>query len=94
MFVIVINQDHNPCDDIHDIIIIMIIKTLQCGTDSTPMDGTACVGGPGNDEQVPFPHQHHHHHYNDHHQGGWDTLCPNPKIFIFWFFFPKLVISY
>merc|ERR1712130_705379 len=20
----------------------------QCGTDSTPMDGTACVGGPGN----------------------------------------------
>merc|ERR1712038_840314 len=23
----------------------------QCGTDSTPMDGTACVGGPGNDEQ-------------------------------------------
>jgi len=25
--------------------------TPQCGTDSTPMDGTACVGGPGNDEQ-------------------------------------------
>merc|ERR1711923_135510 len=25
--------------------------TAQCGTDSTPMDGTACVGGPGNDEQ-------------------------------------------
>jgi len=23
-----------------------------CGTDSTPMDGTACVGGPGNDEQT------------------------------------------
>jgi len=23
----------------------------QCGTDSTPMDGTACQGGPGNDEQ-------------------------------------------
>merc|ERR1712172_346234 len=23
----------------------------QCGTDSTPMDSTACVGGPGNDEQ-------------------------------------------
>jgi len=23
----------------------------QCGTDSSPMDGTACVGGPGNDEQ-------------------------------------------
>ena len=37
---------------------------------------------------------HCHHHYNDHHQGGWDTLCPNPKIFIFWFFFPVLVISY
>merc|ERR1719228_786245 len=25
--------------------------TPQCGTDSSPMDGTACVGGPGNDEQ-------------------------------------------
>jgi len=25
--------------------------TAQCGTDSTPMDGTACAGGPGNDEQ-------------------------------------------
>jgi len=25
--------------------------TAQCGTDSSPMDGTACVGGPGNDEQ-------------------------------------------
>merc|ERR1712116_19592 len=24
---------------------------LTCGTDSTPMDGTACVGGPGTDEQ-------------------------------------------
>jgi len=24
---------------------------LMCGTNSTPMDGTACVGGPGNDEQ-------------------------------------------
>merc|ERR1712115_646409 len=23
----------------------------QCGTDSTPMDGTACEGGPGSDEQ-------------------------------------------
>merc|ERR1712227_786903 len=23
----------------------------QCGTDSTPMDGSACVGGPGSDEQ-------------------------------------------
>merc|ERR1712212_1330512 len=23
----------------------------QCGINSTPMDGTACVGGPGNDEQ-------------------------------------------
>ena len=25
--------------------------TAQCGTDSTPMDGTACVGGPGTDQQ-------------------------------------------
>ena len=25
--------------------------TLTCGTDSTPMDGTACVGGPGTDQQ-------------------------------------------
>lgn len=24
---------------------------MECGTNSTPMDGTACVGGPGNDEQ-------------------------------------------
>lgn len=24
---------------------------MQCGTNSTPMDGTACAGGPGNDEQ-------------------------------------------
>jgi len=24
----------------------------QCGVNSTPMDGTACVGGPGNDEQT------------------------------------------
>jgi len=24
----------------------------QCGINSTPMDGTACVGGPGNDEQT------------------------------------------
>lgn len=24
----------------------------ECGTNSTPMDGTACVGGPGNDEQT------------------------------------------
>ena len=24
---------------------------MTCGTDSTPMDGTACVGGPGTDEQ-------------------------------------------
>jgi len=23
----------------------------QCGTDSTPLDGSACVGGPGSDEQ-------------------------------------------
>merc|ERR1712042_268681 len=26
-------------------------SSMECGTDSTPMDGTACVGGPGNDEQ-------------------------------------------
>jgi len=26
-------------------------SSLECGTNSTPMDGTACVGGPGNDEQ-------------------------------------------
>merc|ERR1711892_834974 len=26
-------------------------STPECGTDSTPMDGTACAGGPGNDEQ-------------------------------------------
>jgi len=26
--------------------------TAQCGVNSTPMDGTACVGGPGNDEQT------------------------------------------
>jgi len=26
-------------------------STAECGTDSTPMDGTACAGGPGNDEQ-------------------------------------------
>jgi len=25
--------------------------TAQCGTDSTPMDGTACQGGPGSDSQ-------------------------------------------
>ena len=23
----------------------------QCGTDSSPMDGTACADGPGSDEQ-------------------------------------------
>lgn len=26
-------------------------SSMECGTNSTPMDGTACVGGPGNDEQ-------------------------------------------
>ena len=26
-------------------------SAAQCGTDSTPMDGTACSGGPGSDEQ-------------------------------------------
>jgi hypothetical protein len=24
---------------------------MECGTDSTPLDGTACVGGPGSDSQ-------------------------------------------
>ncbi len=27
-------------------------SNAQWGTDSTPIDGTACVGGPGNDEQT------------------------------------------
>ena len=27
-------------------------RTAECGVNSTPMDGTACVGGPGNDEQT------------------------------------------
>lgn len=26
--------------------------TAQCGTDSSPMDGVACQGGPGNDQQT------------------------------------------
>jgi len=26
-------------------------STAQCGIDSTPMDGSACVGGPGSDQQ-------------------------------------------
>jgi len=31
---------------------IKLLRTSQCGVNSTPMDGTACVGGPGNDEQA------------------------------------------
>jgi len=31
---------------------IKLLRTSECGVNSTPMDGTACVGGPGNDEQV------------------------------------------
>jgi len=31
---------------------IKLQRTSQCGTNSTPMDGTACVGGPGNDAQT------------------------------------------
>merc|ERR1719283_594995 len=31
---------------------IKLQRTSQCGVNSTPMDGTACVGGPGNDQQV------------------------------------------
>merc|ERR1711981_57846 len=27
-------------------------STATCGVNSTPMDGTACVGGPGNDQQT------------------------------------------
>jgi cathepsin L len=27
-------------------------STAMCGVNSTPMDGTACVGGPGNDQQT------------------------------------------
>ena len=31
---------------------IKMKRTAECGVNSTPMDGTACVGGPGNDEQT------------------------------------------
>merc|ERR1712121_301787 len=31
---------------------IKLLRTPQCGVNSTPMDGTACVNGPGNDEQT------------------------------------------
>jgi len=31
---------------------IKLLRTSQCGVNSTPMDGTACVDGPGNDEQT------------------------------------------
>jgi len=31
---------------------IKLLRTSKCGTNSTPMDGTACSGGPGNDQQT------------------------------------------
>jgi len=31
---------------------IKMLRTPKCGTNTTPMDGTACVGGPGNDAQT------------------------------------------
>jgi len=31
---------------------IKLLRTSQCGVNSTPMDGTACVGGPGTDQQT------------------------------------------
>jgi len=31
---------------------IKLLRTSKCGVNSTPMDGTACVGGPGNDKQT------------------------------------------
>ena len=31
---------------------ILLTCSLTCGVNSTPMDGTACVGGPGTDEQT------------------------------------------
>jgi len=31
---------------------IKLLRTPACGVNSTPMDGTACVGGPGNDQQT------------------------------------------
>ncbi|XP_023340740.1 ervatamin-C [Eurytemora carolleeae] len=31
---------------------IKLLRTPECGVNSTPMDGTACVNGPGNDEQT------------------------------------------
>jgi len=31
---------------------IKMLRTSKCGTNATPMDGTACVGGPGNDAQT------------------------------------------
>jgi len=30
---------------------IKLLRTSECGVNSTPMDGTACVGGPGTDQQ-------------------------------------------
>jgi len=35
----------------HGYIRLLREAELTCGTDSTPMDGTACVGGPGTDSQ-------------------------------------------
>jgi cathepsin L len=31
---------------------IKLLRTSECGVNSTPMDGTACVEGPGTDEQT------------------------------------------
>merc|ERR1711935_1256501 len=31
---------------------IKLLRTPACGVNSTHMDGTACVGGPGNDQQT------------------------------------------
>lgn len=31
---------------------IRLARTSQCGVNSTPMDGTACVNGPGTDQQT------------------------------------------
>ena len=31
---------------------IRLKRTSECGVNSTPMDGTACVGGPGSDQQT------------------------------------------
>merc|ERR1712200_72571 len=31
---------------------IKLLRTQECGVNSTPMDGTACVNGPGTDMQT------------------------------------------